>query len=127
MEKKEIFRMLKGSGEPPVCAAPEEVQSAIVGIPFSIDLAVSDPGGLIIAIEDVDLPEWAILNNITDLPSPDAVIRISGKPKPEDEGFYVMTIIVTNNEGCQSSSELKIEVNDYGFTDDQPGVFNSIC
>jgi len=114
--------MNKGSGEPPVCAAPDEVQSAFVGIPFSIDLVASDPAGLITGIEVATLPLWAALNIITVLPSPDAVARISGTPGSEDKGLHVMQIAATNNDGDQSVIPIKIKVDDYGFTDDHPGV-----
>ncbi|MFZ5643736.1 MAG: hypothetical protein ACOY46_09120 [Bacillota bacterium] len=117
MEKKDIFQIIKGSGEPPVCASPEEVQITTVGIPFSIDIVTSDPGGIITGIEFEDIPQWAKLESITELPSPDAVARISGTPGAEDKGLHVMTVIATNNVGEKAGSLLKIKV-DECFTED---------
>lgn len=115
--------MAPKTGEPPVCAAPDEIQSATIGMPFSIDIVASDPDGRITGIEAVNLPLWAILSIITELPAADAVARISGIPMPEDAGLHVMSIVATDNDGNQAVSPLKIKVADYGFTDDQPGVF----
>lgn len=123
MDKKDFIRMTKGAGEPPVCAAPEEAQSVIAGMPFSIDLVASDPGDLITGIECVRLPPWATLNIITELPSPDAIARISGTPGPRNTGFHLMWIVATNSDGNHAVSPLRIKVIDYGFADDQPGVF----
>lgn len=122
MEKKEFFSMIAGTGEPPICAGPDEVQSTIVGIPFSIDVVASDPCGLITGIECKKLPPWATLDIITELPSPDVVVRISGVPEAQNKGLHVMWIVATNNNGNQAVNLLKIKVAD-GFTDDQPGVF----
>ena len=122
MEKKEFFNIIEGSGEPPVCAVPDEAQSAIAGIPFTIDVVASDPCGFITGIECVKLPPWATLDIITELPSPDVVARISGVPGQQNKGLHVMWIVAINNDGNQAINPLKLKVTDYGFTDDQPGV-----
>lgn len=111
------------TGEPPVCAAPDEIQSATIGMPFSVDIVASDPDGRITGIEAENLPLWATLSIITELPAADAVARISGIPMPEDAGLYVMSIVATDNDGNQAVSPLTIKVATEGFTDEQPGVF----
>lgn len=114
--------LIKRAGEPPICAVPDEIQPAIIGVPFSIDIVISDPDGRITGIEAENLPTWATLSIITELPAPDAVARISGIPEPEDEGLYDMSIVATDDDGNQAASPLKIKVTDYGFTDEPPGV-----
>lgn len=109
-------------GEPPLCVAPDEVQYAIIGMPFSVDIVASDPDGFITGIEVLNLPLWATLDITTKLPTPDFTARISGTPGPEDEGLHVMSIVAIDNHGSQAVSPLKIKVADYGFTDEQPGV-----
>lgn len=123
MEKKDFFPLIIGNREPPLCAAPDEVQSEIIGIPFSIDLVASDPSGRIIDIKGISLPPWAALTVITELPSPDAVACISGVPQKENEGFHIMSVITSNSDGNQAVSHLKIKLTDYGFTDEPTGVF----
>jgi len=71
----------------------------------------------------VNLPEWAMLNTITELPSPDAIVRISGTPGADNEGLQVLSLVVTNSDESHSATTLKINVADYGFRDEQPGVF----
>lgn len=120
--KRLLDRIVEKAGEPPVCAGPDEIHTAIIGMPFSVDIAASDPDGVITGIK-ADLPPWATLNMITELPSPDAVALISGSPGAEDKGIHVMTVAATDNEGNQAVSPFKIEVVDYGFYDGHPGVF----
>lgn len=122
MERKEFSEMVKGAGELPVCATPEQVQSVISGMHYSIDLVASDPEGLITGIQGAKMPHWAALDIVTELPSPDAVARVSGTPGREDQGLHVMWVIVTNNKGKQAASPLKLKVDNY-FHDDYPGVF----
>ncbi|MTI85035.1 MAG: hypothetical protein FH756_14355 [Firmicutes bacterium] len=112
---------IKRTGEPPLCAAPDEVQHAIIGLPFSVDIVASDPDGQVTGIEAVNLPQWASLNIITDLPAPDAVARISGLPAENDIGLYDMSIAVVDNDGNKDTGLLKIKVEE-GYDDDQPGV-----
>lgn len=118
----EFFRAVRETGEPPLCAAPEEAQSAIIGMPFIVDIVASDPDGLITGIT-ADLPRWAALETITELPSPDVIAHISGTPSAEDKGARESTIVVTDDKGRQASGILKINVGDGGFPDEQPGVF----
>lgn len=118
-----FIRIIEKAGEPPVCAAPDEVQYALIGMPFSIDIIASAPDSSITKIEALNLPLWATFNIITELPCADAVARISGIPDQEDAGLLVMSIIATDQEENQAVSPLKIKVADYGFTDEQPGVF----
>lgn len=113
---------IKKAGEPPVCAAPDEIQPTIIGVPFSIDIVASDPDGWITGIEAINLPMWATLSIITELPAADAVAQISGMPVQKHEGLHVISIVATDNDGNQAVSPLKIKVTDYGFTDEQPGV-----
>lgn len=117
-----LIRIIKKAGEPPVCAGPNKTQNAFIGVPYSIDLVASDPDGLIIGIETVNLPSWMTLSIITQLPASDVVICISGMPGPNDEGFHVMSIVATDNDGNQAASPLKVKVADYGLTDVPPGV-----
>lgn len=114
--------LIERAGEPPVCATPYEIQTAIIGVPYSIDIVVSDPDGRVAGVEAENLPAWATLTLITDLPAPDAVARISGIPEPEDEGLYDISIIATDDDGNRAAGPLKIKVTDYGFTDEPPGV-----
>lgn len=97
-------------GEPPVCGVPDETQLVTIGIPFSIDIVASDPDGLINGIMAVDLPLWATLNIITELPVADAVACVSGKPGSEDAGLHVISIVVIDDDGNRVDSTLKIEV-----------------
>ncbi|AGL02776.1 Ig domain-containing protein [Desulfoscipio gibsoniae] len=127
MEKIEFIsnddkQLFENKGEPPVCEAPDETQPAYIGIPFSIDIIISDPDGEITEVEVVNFPPWASLNMLTELPAADAIASISGSPGPDDEGFYDMSIVATDNDGNQTTSSLKIKVTDYGFSDDPPGV-----
>lgn len=101
---------LENIGESPVCGIPDETQLATIGIPFSIDIVASDPDGRINGIEVVNLPLWATLNIITELPAADAVACVSGMPGSEDIGLHIMSIVVTDNDGNQVVSLLKIEV-----------------
>lgn len=119
--KKEFIRIIAKAGESPVCAEPDDIQSAIVGMPFSVDIVASDPDGMITGITAY-LPLWAEFNIITKLPTPDLIARISGKPTSEDKGLHVMSVVVTDNDGNQAASTIKIKLVDYGFTDVQPGV-----
>lgn len=113
---------MENTGEPPVCAAPGETQFAIIGMPFSVDIVASDPDGRITGIEAENLPLWASLNIITELPAADALACITGTPGHKDEGLHVLSIVATDNDGNQATSPLEIQVTDYGFTDEQPGV-----
>lgn len=121
MESKEFLEMVKGDSELPVCATPDHVQSVISGMNYSIDLVASDPEGLITGIEGANMPHWAALDIVTELPSPDAIARVSGTPGQEDRGLHVMWIIVTNDKGKQAASPLKLKVDNY-FYDEHPGV-----
>lgn len=124
MEKKELGLYCSGqivkTGEPPVCATPDEIQPVSIGISFSIDIVASDPDGLITGIEAVNLPPWATLSIITELPAADAVARISGIPRPEDTGLHVMSIVATDKDGNKAYSPLKIKVDDGGFEEVHP-------
>lgn len=115
-----MIRIIKEDGEPPVCAAPDEIQSAPFGMLFDIDIVASDPDGLITGIEAVNLPLWASLNVITELPAADAIASISGVPESEDAGLHVLSIVATDNDGNQAISPLKINVDDGGFEDVHP-------
>lgn len=106
----------------PVCAVPDEIQNAFIGVPFSIDIVASAPDGRITGIEAANLPLWATIGIITELPASDAVARISGIPLSKDEGVYDISIVVTDDRGNQAASPLKIKVADYGFSDEPPGV-----
>ncbi|NLI14043.1 hypothetical protein [Pelotomaculum propionicicum] len=117
-----LVRIIKKSGEPPVCAGPDKIQNVLIGMPFSIDIVASDPDSLITGIEAVNLPLWAKLNIITELPASDVVVCITGTPKAKDVGFHVISIVVTDKDGNQAASCLKIKVADYGLTDEPPGV-----
>lgn len=117
-----LIRIIEKAGEPPVCAGPDEVQDAFIGMPLSIDIVASDPDGLITGVEAVNLPLWATLSIITELPASDVVACISGIPRPKDAGLHVMSIVATDNDGNQAASPLKINVADYGLTDEPPGV-----
>ena len=127
MEKKELehysINEIEKDGEPPVCAAPDEIQTAIIGMPLSIEIVASDPDGRITGIDAVDLPRWATFSIITKLPAADAIARISGTPGPKDTGLHVMSIVATDNDGNRAVSPLKINVPYEGFKDEQPGVF----
>lgn len=121
MERKDLKHYCScQTGEPPVCATPDEIQSAPIGMLFSIDLVASDPDGLITGIEAVNLPRWATLSIITELPAADAVANISGIPKSEDAGLLVLSIVATDNDGNHAVSPLKIKVDDGGFEDWHP-------
>lgn len=110
-----LIRIIKKTGEPPVCAAPVELQSAPIGMIFNIDIVASDPDGRVTGIEAVNLPLWATLNIITELPAADAVACISGIPGPLDAGLHVLSIVATDNDGNQAVSPLKIKVDAGGF------------
>jgi len=116
----EVFiQVNEKAGEPPVCGVPDEIQSAYIGTLFSINIVASDPDGWITGIEAVNLPPWATLSIITNLPTADAVASISGIAGPEDTGLYVLSIVATDNDGNQAVSPLKIRVDD-GFEDIHP-------
>jgi len=127
LEKKNLehhsINEIEKNGEPPVCAAPEEIQTALIGMPSSFDIVSSDPDGRITGIDVVDLPRWAEFEIITELPAADAVARISGIPGSEDTGLHVMSIVATDNDGNRIVSPLKVNVPKEGFKDEQPGVF----
>ncbi|TEB05285.1 hypothetical protein Psch_02326 [Pelotomaculum schinkii] len=110
-----LIRIIPKAGEPPVCAATDQTQSAPIGMLFNIDIVASDPDGLVTAIEAINLPFWARLNITTELPAADAVASISGIPGPEDVGLHVLSIVATDNDGNQAVSPLKIKVDDGGF------------
>lgn len=109
------------TGEPPVCAGPDGIQSAIVGMPFSVDIVASDPDGRITGVEAY-LPLWVDFDIITKLPTPDLIARISGTPESKDKGLNAMSVVVKDDDGNQSASLFKVKVVDYGFTDQEPGV-----
>lgn len=116
-----FFRAVREACESPLCAVPEEAQSAIIGMPFVVGIVASDPEGLITEIM-ADLPRWAALETITQLPSPDVVAFISGTPSADDKGAHESTIVVTDSGGRQTAGVLRINVDDGGFPDVQPGV-----
>ncbi|NLI14039.1 hypothetical protein [Pelotomaculum propionicicum] len=114
--------LIENTGGSTVCVVPDQIQNAFIGIPFSIDIVASDPDGLITGIEAVDLPLWAAICVVTELPASDVVARITGIPAAEDEGIQDISIVATNGSGNRAASLLKIKVVDYGFSDDPPGV-----
>lgn len=114
-----LIRIIHKAGEPPVCAVPDGIQSAPFGMLFNIDIVASDPDGRITGIEAVNLPLWATLNIITELPATDVVASISGVPGLEDKGLHVLSIVATDNDGNQAVSPLVIKVDNGGFDDAQ--------
>ena len=115
MDKNDFLQTIKRGCDPPVCVAPGEVQTAIVGTPYSIHLIASDPVGLIVGIDCKDLPSWAALEVATQLPSADVVMWVSGTPGPEDKGLHVISVVAVNNQGKKATGTLKVKVEENFF------------
>lgn len=118
MDKSDFLPVIKRGCDPPECAVPDQIQTAIVGIPYSIDLIATDPVGSIVSIECKDLPPWAALEVATELPASDVIACISGTPGPEDKGLHVMSVVAVNNHGKKAAGTLKIKVEEHCFPDD---------
>lgn len=116
-----LIRIIEKAGQPPVCAAPYVIQSAPIGMIFNIDIVAADPDGRIAGIEAVNLPPWATLRIITELPAVNAIANISGIPGPEDTGLHLFSIVATDDDGNQAVTPIKIKVEDGDFEEHSKG------
>lgn len=105
-----LIRIIEQNGEPPRCSDLEGTFKAEVAVPFSIEINAIDPDGKIIDVNSLNLPHWAALEVISTIPSTQVKAKITGTPKSEDGGLYIIPVIFTDDDDNQSVTYLTISV-----------------